>query len=98
PVIFALSLHDALPIFWNCKKEAYSFDEPLANALVEFFNKDRDCLQLELRRLRVRTRVTILDVGCGSGQYVNALRKEDFDATGYEDRKSTRLNSSHDQI
>src|SRR2546430_6047673 len=80
--IYTLSLHDALPIY-SAKKE--SIDTILEMAQLK---TDGHCKKLVV-------------AGCLAERYRSEIRNEipeiDF-IFGPEDRKSTRLNSSHSQI
>jgi len=53
----------------------HRFDECLASGLVEFFKKEQA--------------TSILDLGCGLGDYVKALRAHSFECEGYDGNPQT---------
>src|SRR5206468_11805949 len=86
-----LSLHDALPIYINFSKfKTYKWvilkDAPTANDLVTKQLRDAVDKELATKGLtKIDDDTASLFIGYQAG-------------IGQEDRKSTRLNSSHDQI
>lgn len=60
---------------WHCERDAHSFDEPLANALAQFFAEQKA--------------KSIVDIGCGNGDYVRRLRKSGFVVIGYDGNPKT---------
>jgi len=60
---------------WHCERDAHSFDEPLANAIVEF--------------LKSENTNKVLDVGCGNGDYVNKFNEAGIVAHGIDGNPKT---------
>src|SRR2546421_446424 len=84
--IYTLSLHDALPIFVAAVRS-----RPLPGALALDVS---ETAAVERAFATTRPNVAFLAVNVPGG----VDRCEDHPDEAYEDRKSTRLNSSHDQI
>lgn len=68
-------MSDPFPIgptgIWDCADlQHYPTDEPLVAALIDFFKRENI--------------LTIIDLGCGSGNYVNALNAAKFLARGID--------------
>lgn len=53
----------------------HQFDRQLANALSDFFKQEKA--------------KTVVDFGCGPGEYVKVLRKNNFDCIGYDGNPDT---------
>ena len=53
--------------------------------------------EVQAEYLHSLNREAVLDIGCARGDWLHFLKEQhpDIDAHGVEDRKSTRLNSSH---
>ena len=61
---------------WQCEtKEPHGFDEPLAHAILHF---------LELNRVN-----SVIDLGCGSGAYVDFLNSYGIGCKGYDGNPAT---------
>src|SRR5206468_7762954 len=86
--IYSLSLHDALPILTSLLVEFSSISEILA-MLLEFNNTNRKKRKLKITSLTGKWRFVMM-VPLGTLFYRGVPH--------LKDRKSTRLNSSHDQI
>jgi SAM-dependent methyltransferase len=60
---------------WHCERDAHTFDEPLANAIVQF--------------LKAENTNKVLDVGCGNGDYVKKLNDSGIVAHGIDGNPKT---------
>jgi len=66
---------DVVSGIWHCERDAHSFDEPLADALSVF--------------LLSENAKSVIDIGCGSGDYVRHLRKAGFAVWGVDGNPKT---------
>ncbi len=60
---------------WHCEREAHTFDEPLADVLAKFLLDEKA--------------ESVMDVGCGSGDYVRHLRKAGLQIWGVDGNPKT---------
>src|SRR5206468_11352961 len=93
--IYPLSLHDALPIFGKaCTTEGRPAKRLTAEGLALLAEYRWPGNVLELRNLMERAAILVEGAEVGAEDLASWLETGPVS----EDRKSTRLNSSHDQI
>src|SRR5206468_11661170 len=98
PALYTLSLHDALPIFSTELSDYKCFAQCLLDTLTRALETS-DSLTTQFRNELQKWKLSRVSIGAVS---LDRQGPEFFLTSGTailkQDRKSTRLNSSHDQI
>jgi len=73
--------------------EEHAFDARLCDELIRFFKNERDALQMS------RKEFTVIDFGCGMGNYVQTMIGSGIDMEGYDGNPSTpALTKGHGKV
>src|SRR5690606_41204813 len=98
PDLYTLSLHDALPIFKASEARQRNFTAELENLDSEIKALKRKLVVAASNLTRLDDQLITVEQRLDEIQQVESQTLSDLESRTGEDRKSTRLNSSHVKI